>query len=97
MKNGAAYKKNRVAQKCTYLFSIDLKMCCSLVIIAKKSILLQKKSNAYNIRLFSLKPLHRKKIFLSEKFVLKMASVKLATGTSSIKAFHVYRRSSNIG
>ena len=43
MKNGAAYKKNRVAQKCTYLFSIDLKMCCSLVIIAKKSILLQKK------------------------------------------------------
>ena len=30
-------------------------------------------------------------------FWLKMASVKLATVTSSIKGFHVYRRSSDIG
>ena len=43
MKNGVAYKKNRVAQKCTYLFSVDLKMCCSLVIIAKKINFISKK------------------------------------------------------
>ena len=30
-------------------------------------------------------------------FVKKMASVKLATVTSSIKGFHVYRRSPDIG
>ena len=33
MKNGVAYKKNCVTEKCTYLFSVDMKMCCSLVII----------------------------------------------------------------
>ena len=42
-----------------------------------------KKSNAYNIRFFSLKPLYCKKLFLSENFLLKMASVKLATVTLS--------------
>ena len=56
-----------------------------------------KKSNAYNIRFFLLKPLHCKEIFFSENFLLKMASVKLATVTSSIKGFHVYRRSPKIG
>ena len=49
-----------------------------------------KKSNAY-------KPLHCKETYLSENFFLKMPSVKLATVTSSIKGFHVYRRSPDIG
>ena len=44
-----------------------------------------------------LKPLHCKEIFLSENFLLKMASVKVVTVTSSIKDFHVYRRSPGIG
>ena len=33
MKNGVDYKKNRVAQRFTYLFLVDMKMCCSLVIV----------------------------------------------------------------
>ena len=56
-----------------------------------------KKSNAYHIRFFTLKLLHCKEIFLSESFLLKIESAKLAIVTSSIKAFHVYRRSPNIG
>ena len=52
---------------------------------------------AYNIRFFSLKPLHCKGIFLSGNFLLKMASVKLGTVTLSIKYFHVHRRSPDIG
>ena len=47
--------------------------------------------------LFLLKPLHSKEIFLSENFLLKTASVKLSMVTSSIKGFHVYWRSSDIG
>ena len=47
--------------------------------------------------LFLLKPLHSKEIFLSENFLLKMASVKLSMVTSSIKGFHVYWRSPDIG
>ena len=35
--------------------------------------------------------------YLSENVLLKMASVKLATVTSSVKGFHVYRRSTSIG
>ena len=30
VKNGIAYKKNSIAQKCTYPFSVDMKMRCSL-------------------------------------------------------------------
>ena len=44
-----------------------------------------------------MKPLHCKEIFLSEDFLLKIASVKLATVTSSVKGFHVYRRIPDIG
>ena len=44
-----------------------------------------------------MKPLHCKEIFLSEDFLLKMASVKLAMVTSSTKGFHVYRSSPNFG
>ena len=46
---------------------------------------------------FLLKPLHYKEIFLPENFLLKMASVKLATVTSPIENFDVYRRSPYIG
>ena len=136
MKNGVSYKKNGVAQKCTYLFSVDIKMCCSLVIILyiimiilhyfqlellseRTAFMLRiflklhffplwerydpacnssnKKSNAYNIRFLLLKSLHCNEIFLSENVLFKMASVKLAAVTSSIKGFHVYRRSPEIG
>ena len=44
-----------------------------------------------------MKPLRCKEIFLSENFLLKMASAKLATVTSSIEGFHVYRRSLDVG
>ena len=57
----------------------------------------KKKSNAYNIRIFLLKSLYCNEIFLSENVLLKMASVKLAAVTSSIKGFYVYRRSPEIG
>ena len=50
-----------------------------------------------NNRFFPLKPLHCKEIFLSENFLLKMASVKLATVTSSIECLYIYRRGPNIG
>ena len=56
-----------------------------------------KKSNTYNIRFFLLKSLHCKEIFLSENFLLKMATVKLTMVTSSVKGFHVYRGSPDIG
>ena len=99
VKNGIAYKKNRIAQKCTYPFSVDMKMRCSLFTLQRKNnIYVQnlleapffpvygnamtlyamastKKSNAYNIRFFSLKPQLCKAIFLSENVLLKMASV----------------------
>ena len=43
-----------------------------------------------------MKPLHCKELFLSENFLLKMASVKLATVTSSIKGSHIYPTSPDI-
>ena len=73
-------------------FSCNVKLL-QIIITAQQLMVSPDQSN---IRFFSLKPLHCKEIFLSENFLLKMASVKPATVTSSIKSFHVYRRSTNI-
>ena len=83
-------------ERATFMFRIFLKLHffpCIWTLWFCMQWLQQQKSNPYNIRLFSLKPLHCKEIFFSKDFLLKMASVKLAKVTSSIKGFHVYRRS----
>ena len=68
------------------MFRIVLKLIFFLVYVnamVLHAMASTKKSNVDNIRFFSLKLLHFKEIFLSENFLLKMASMKLAAITSS--------------
>ena len=74
-------------------FSCNVKIL-QIIITAQQLMVSPDQSNN---QFFSLKTLHCKEIFLSENVLLKIACVKLATVTSSIKCLYIYRRGPNIG